>query len=166
MKKLDALIAGFADEVFRTIRGATLEELAELLASPLPAEPARRSAARLSRVASTAQWPPAPRPRLERSIRPNQVRADLPAAPDAPVVAEITDPERLLRIEADVSPPPYPSEPAARTEPPASRTEPSPEPPPVSTEKPVSAPPVLLRANEALVRASSAGVVIRRRREA
>jgi hypothetical protein len=164
MKKLNALIAGFADEVFRTIRGATLEELAELLGSPLPAEPARRTAARLSRGAMAAKWPPSPRSRRQRSgrsrERPEQL--ELPVAPDAPVVAEITDPERLLRIEADVMLPPSGPERPERPE----RPEPSPEPPPVSTEKPVAAPPVLLRANEALVRASSAGVVIRRRREA
>jgi hypothetical protein len=166
MKKLDALIAGFADEVFRTIRGATLEELAELLGSPMPAEPARRSAARLSRSGAAAQWPPPRPPRLGAGrsgrLHEHAAHADSSAVPDAPVVAEITDPERLLRIESSVSLPP------SRPEEAASPPEPSPEPPPVSTEKPVSPPPppVLLRANEALVRASSAGVVIRRRKEA
>jgi hypothetical protein len=175
MKKLDALIAGFADEVFRTIRGATLEELAELLGSPMPAEPARRSAARLARGTLAAKWPPSPRSRPERSRRAHQRSAqlELPVAVEAPVVAEITDPELLLRIDAESSPAPARAERLERAARPERteraerllRTEPSPEPPPVSEEKPV-APPVLLRANEALVRASSAGVVIRRRKEA
>jgi hypothetical protein len=157
MKKLDALIAGFADEVFRIIRTATLEELAELHGS---APPARRGAAKAATSRSAVHWPPLRGSILERSTRARRVEVEERAA--APVVqpmsmasagAEITDPERLLRLEADV--PQLTSHP-----------EPSPEPPPVSTEKPVSFSPVLLRANEALVRASGAGIVIRRRKGA
>jgi hypothetical protein len=68
-------------------------------------------------------------------------------------VAEITDPERLLRIETDV--------------PVTSLLEPAPEAAPSSTEQPTPiTAAVLLRANEALVRASNAGIVIRRRKNA
>jgi hypothetical protein len=163
MKKLEALIAGFADEVFRIIRTATLEELAELHGAPPPVPRAASKAAtsrgsRSSvRASSAALWPPPRGSVLERSVRARRAGLEeAPAAPVAPVGGEITDPERLLRLErleVDVTPA-------------APHPEPSPEPPPVSTEKPVSSAPVLLRANEALVRASSAGIVIRRRKGA
>jgi hypothetical protein len=152
MKKLDALIAGFADEVFRAIRGATLEELAELRGAPPPAvrEPLATRAAvpmapMLAPAASrkAAPWPSPLKPHVTRSARNAQ---------NAHVVAEITDPESLLRLEA--APPPTHAEPAPET------------PPPISTEKPISSVAVHLRANEALVRASGAGVVIRRRKGA
>jgi hypothetical protein len=163
MKTLDALIAGFADEVFRIIRSATLEELAELHGSAPSAPPARRVASPASRGAtsrSAPRWPPLRGSVLERSVRARRAELEEREAPGAlpppmpQVGGEITDPELLLRIEADVP----------QT---TSHPEPSPEPPPVSTEKPVSpSAPVLLRANEALVRASSAGIVIRRRKGA
>jgi hypothetical protein len=168
MKKLDALVAGFADEVFRIIRSATLEELAELVGSAPP--PAQRVAARAATPRAAPAWPPLRGSVLERSLRARRAELEERAAPAAPplplpqVGGEITDPERLLRIErieADVLEAP-------------SHPEPSPEPPPVSTEmstekpvqKPVPSAPVLLRANEALVRASNAGIVIRRRKGA
>jgi hypothetical protein len=76
---------------------------------------------------------------------------------EPPAVAEITDPERLLRAEiAD----------AGGAPPRTSLLDLPPEAPPSSTEQPTSRAAVALRANEALVRASSAGVVIRRRKGA
>jgi hypothetical protein len=163
MKKLDALIAGFADEVLRIIRGATLEELAELRGHALPAtrEPRERAArpavAPVSRKA--APWRPSrrlPAASWRRTVedeRPERASArGSQSAPNAHVVAEITDPESLLRLEALA---------------PSVHAEPPPEtPPPISTEKPVSSAPIPLRPNEALVRASAAGIVIRRRKGA
>jgi hypothetical protein len=163
MKKLDALIAGFADEVLRIIRGATLEELAELRGSALPdaGEPRERvgrpAVAPVSRKAAAWRQPrrltAASWRRPDQEERRERVKAQgSQSAPNAHVVAEITDPESLLRLEA-LAPSPH--------------AEPPPEtPPPISTEKPVSSAPVPLRANEALVRASGAGIVIRRRKGA
>jgi hypothetical protein len=156
MKKLVSLTARFADDVFRVLREATLEELAELRASPLaPASPQPavsrgresrpRAAPRLSRPSRAARGAP-PRSGWQRAAEPT-------AAPEPPAVAEITDPERLLRIDTDV--------------PVTSLLEPPPDPPPSSTPQPTPiTAAVLLRANEALVRASNAGIVIRRRKGA
>ncbi len=159
MKKLDALIAGFADEVFRAIRGATLGELAELLGTAVKPDTREPSVAKLaapgrgSKTWTSGGGLPSRRTRHVEHVE--HVEPDeLYEPPNAQaMVAEITDPESLLRLESDV-----PS--------PRSHPEPSPEPPPASTEKPIPSSPVLLRANEALVRASSAGIVIRRRKGA
>src|SRR5580704_4883176 len=94
MKKLDSLIARFADEVIRILGGATLEELAELLESPRPS-PSRAPSVQLAAVTRPpiARIPIAPR----RSVRPAADAApSMPTEP--PGVAEITDPERLLRV--------------------------------------------------------------------
>jgi hypothetical protein len=166
MKKLDVLIAGFADEVFRTIRGATLEELAELRGSALPESrerPVRAggpAAASASRKAAPWRAPRRLAPeswrRTREEERPERIKPQgAPHAQNAQnshVVAEITDPESLLRFETLA--------PTAHAEPPQEA------PPPISTEKPISSAPVPLRANEALVRASGAGIVIRRRKGA
>jgi hypothetical protein len=171
MKKLDALIAGFADEVFRTIRSATIEELAELRGSAPPAvrapleksgPPAAPSASRKAaawhppRRLAAASWKRSlDEERHEESARVRRNGAHTTGgASNSHVVAEITDPESLLRLEAEA---------------PSTHAEPAPEtPPPISTvtEKSTSSPPVPLRANEALVRASGAGIVIRRRKGA
>jgi len=176
MKKLDALVAGFADEVFRTIRGATLEELAELLgAEPAPERSQQRTVTRATSGTHRPAWSPSRKPGAERRTRQLGIFDDLQGSPEAQVVAEITDPERLLRLESDASAAPdhapagpaHAASAAANHRPLTVVREPAPEtPPPVSTEKPVSSAPVLLRANEALVRASNAGIVIRRRKGA
>jgi hypothetical protein len=182
MKKLDALISGFADEIFRIIRGATIEELAELRGSASPAvrEPLGKRALAAAPPASrrAAPWPPPRRLAAARWRRSHDEELeDAPvaavrggstgdrarrrgaesasSAPNAHVVAEITDPESLLRVEAPA--PSAHAEPAHETPPPISTVTEKPSPPSA---------PVPLRANEALVRASGAGIVIRRRKGA
>jgi hypothetical protein len=212
MKKLDALIARFADDVIRTVRGATLGELAELLASreagtvrialpfPLtvrPAQPAARS-----RDLHAADW--------------LRNRGSEVSGAELAEVAEITDPERLLRVDDPSQASPRRTQRLAASIPDALRTPPSPgsgsspgrersagdppdsspdrgsggngaastalpmppdqstsshllsepngEPPPPSAPQATAT--VMLRANEALVRSSGAGIVIRRSKRA
>ena len=153
MKKLQYLTERFAEDVFRVLRGATLEELADLMASP--EAPLARGRASVSRAVGRASRTVRPSSRTVARV-PARDRADVGrgrsgeggAAHEPPAIAEITDPERLLRIETDT--------------PSTAQPEPQPEPPPASTVQPS----VLLRANEALVRASNAGIVIRRRKGA
>jgi hypothetical protein len=176
MKKLHALVAGFADEVFRTIRGATLEELAELLgAEPAPAvRSQQRTGPRVTTSNQRSTSWPTSRRAPERTSRQLGIFDEIHASPETTVVAEITDPERLLGLESDTSAAPNRAPAASNHVPTATNhrqlavvPEPAPEAsPPSSTEKPVSSAPVLLRANEALVRASNAGIVIRRRKGA
>ena len=216
MKKLDALIARFADDVIRTVRAATLGELAELL------ESREAGAARIS-----LSFPLSVRPALA-AARSRDLRA--PAwvrngdnevfGAELPEVAEITDPERLLRVDsaspapsrrsqrttagnseassrrrerlggaasqtslergsggndaATTASPPSADVPSASPE--GGRTfkdggsssqlvsEPNGEPPPPSAPRGTAT--VMLRANEALVRSSGAGIVIRRSKRA
>ena len=229
MKKLDALIARFADDVIRTVRAATLGELAELLESreagsarvslPFPLSIRPAPSATRSRDLRTADW-----------IRNGDNEM---SATELPEVAEITDPERLLRVDGaspasprrsqrpaasnseasrraerfdgaasansperrsggdDAAATPtspdgtspasperrhVPGSPRLTTPPPADvpsgawstpdgRTdEPNGEPPPPSA--PRGSATVMLRANEALVRSSGAGIVIRRSKRA
>jgi hypothetical protein len=178
MKKLLSLTARFADDVFRVLRGATLEELAELLNTPLP--PAARARDSMPRAAPRPARPgrqPNPARAIARKAawaRAEEEEGESSPAPEPPAVAEITDPERLLRLE--VAEPPTNSRPAntrtvERSESAESRViargllEPPSDPPP-SAEQPTATTAVLLRANEALVRASNAGIVIRRRKGA
>jgi hypothetical protein len=95
MKKLDALIARFADDVIRTVRASTLGELAELLecreagsarvSLPFPLSIRPAVSATRSRDLRTAEW--------MRNGDKETSGAELPE------VAEITDPERLLRVD-------------------------------------------------------------------
>jgi hypothetical protein len=205
MKKLDALIARFADDVIRTVRAATLGELAELLASreagtarialpfPLTVRPALPAAR--SRDLHAADW-------LRK-------RGSEVSGAELAEVAEITDPERLLRVDdrsqasprraqrlaASIpdafsagrerpagDPPdtsadrgsggngtastalPMPGSPTDEGTSSQLLSEPNGEPPPPSAPQPTAT--VMLRANEALVRSSGAGIVIRRSKRA
>jgi hypothetical protein len=204
MKKLDALIARFADDVIRTVRAATLGELAELLAS---------------REAGTARIA-LPFPLTVRPALPAARSRDLHAADwlrnggnevsgaELPEVAEITDPERLLRVDGPSQASPRRTQRLAAGIPDASSrgserpgdapdtspdrgsygngaastelpmpgsltdestssqllSEPNGEPPPPSAPQATAT--VMLRANEALVRSSGAGIVIRRSKRA
>jgi hypothetical protein len=156
MKKLVPLTARFAEDVIRVLREATLEELAELRATPLAPAPPQPAVSRVreSRPRAAPRLPRPTRTARVTPVRSGWRRTDEPnGAPEPPAVAEITDPERLLRIETDV--------------PARSPHDAPPDTPPPSTEQPTPiTAAVLLRANEALVRASNAGIVIRRRKGA
>ncbi len=106
---------------------------------------------------------PAARPRAKRVAKLSRQPASVPAppseaAPEPPVVAEITDPERLLGSQE----PPAPAGDAAPTSAPAAEAG---DPPP-SAERPAVGPMAALREGESLARAHGAAVVIRRAKRA
>jgi hypothetical protein len=140
MRKVEELIARFVDDVIRTIREAPLEELD----AAVGAKPRHAAAA------------PSP-PQAARTRRPERRRAE------PPVIAEITDPERLLHLAARAEPQPPPP---ARV---PSILEPAPAPAaeaPESSTRPSRAVTVALQKNESIARAADGRVVIRRRKTA
>lgn len=154
MLDLQPLIARFVDDVFRALRGASLDELRSLLRAGEASEPARSARpprkAHGERVngATTAQA--TARPRGRAAARPRAVAAQV-ESPEPPAVAEITDPEALLAaafatplVSVSVEAPAAPRE----TEPPA------------SGERANGS--ARLRDGESFARSAGAGVVIRR----
>jgi hypothetical protein len=170
MLDLQPLIARFVDDVLRTIRGASLDELRrhlgpEASGAPAPARriappPARRIAPAAPRQASGgARRRPAPEARAPSGLNgAPRAQSVAPAreAPEPPTLSEITDPEALLA--AAFAPPvaPTPGEPA--------RVIPEVEPP--ASEERVKGSATALRAGETLLRDAGAGVVIRRAKRA
>jgi hypothetical protein len=160
MLDLQPLIDRFVEGVLRALRGASLDELRELLAPGTPARvprppaavpraaPARRQARpqRPVRAAATS----APR-RAARAA----LASELAAEPFA--FAEITDPERLLAATV------APRGTTAPLEAPSADLEGE---PPASAERPTGGATARLRAGESLARATGAGVVIRRAKKA
>jgi hypothetical protein len=153
MLDLRPLIARLVDDLLRVIRGASVEELGELLA-PVEDPPRRRRRVRRSKPRPAAK--PAARPK-RRPAAP-QVGAAPAPAPEPPTHAEITDPERLLAAAAvealtRASVRPHVAPVAAE------------EPSPPSGQRPAAGANIALRQGESVARVSEhGGVVIRRKR--
>jgi hypothetical protein len=160
MVNLEPLIVRLIEDVLRAIRGATLEELRDLMAAST-ASPRNSSAVAGVPVSSRRVKPRVPRRTVgDAQLRKVSNRADAAAGGtirDVPAGADITDPERLLATT------PLPR--AQRGSVPGALTSPEQE-PPSSTVRPVLGSVVSLRPGESLASASGAGVVIRRARKA
>jgi outer membrane biosynthesis protein TonB len=171
MIKLDSLTAAFVHQVLEALRAATLDELTQLVTPPAPRarhavtpRPAPAPPPKFARVAPLARAraakpqpakappPKAQRPKSQPAKPPPPKKKPQPAAPLRVVVAEITDPERLLAATTPSAPRHVAPAAVARDE----------EPPPASGERATLAASSRLRAGETLVRASGTGVVIRR----
>lgn len=155
----EPLVARFVEDVIAALRGATLDDLRDLLADtqprsvasprPAPPPPKRR------RKPRAPARPPGPTARATRS------RSTAMEAPDPPGHAEITDPERLLAGG--------PAE-AAAVGPTPAHDAPVEDPGPCPAEAPPSAPEPALRATvrlregESLAGHAAGAVVIRRAR--
>jgi hypothetical protein len=185
MLDLQPLIARFVDDVLRTIRTASLDELRALLgeaATRAPAldkprdpprgitrEPARAARSAPSRGRRRAQARPRPLPVAPPSAGPGSLggeewpratRTGPAEAPEPPAPAEITDPEALLAAASAWQP-------VAPSPPPTLRA--------VDGDVELAAPPsgersargvARLRAGETLAREAGTGVVIRRAKRA
>jgi len=110
MLDLQPLIARFVDDVLLALRGATFEELRELLSanatsegvpSPRPRKP------RPTRQGRGAARRAAPRPAPARArVAPSPLRFEQATEPtEPPALAEITDPEGLLAAALAPTPP-------------------------------------------------------------
>jgi hypothetical protein len=155
---LELLIARFVDDVLRTIRAASLEEVREACA---PAAWSRRASAQRKGAPKGRQSRRVPvPPRKEALELAERVPTPEPHAapePEPPAFAEITDPVGLLAAA------PVPED--APTSPTGVAEDVAEERPP-STERPAPEATVALREGESLVRAGGAGVVIRRAKRA
>jgi hypothetical protein len=160
MLDLQPLVDRLVEDVLRAVRGASLDELRELLAPAAPARMRRPSAA-VPRAAPARR-----QARPKRPVRAAAASAPRKAAPAAlapepavepPAFAEITDPERLLAATVAPRGVTAPQE--------APPTDLEVEPPP-SAERPTGGATARLRAGESLARATGAGVVIRRAKRA
>jgi hypothetical protein len=168
MLKLQPLIDRFVDDVLRAVRGASLDDLRDLLGDAAPKRVARSAARREKPRERPVNDLPVAAPKRRRTANPAERRlsttARLPAASphpapaDAPVVEEITDPERLLGAPEM---PPLPAESAPVSAQGADAGE-----PPPSSERLAVGPKAALREGESLVRADGAAVVIRRAKRA
>jgi hypothetical protein len=165
MLKFNVIIDRFVDDVLRAIRGATLEDLRELFVrsegSQPVARPGGRRAMRSKRANKGAPAAPPARPGAKRTARAPRRPASAPAAPpeaapEPPIVAEITDPEVLLGSQ---------ELPAAEAAPTSAPVADAGDPPP-SAERPAVGPTVALREGERLARADGAAIVIRRAKRA
>lgn len=153
MLDLQPLIARFVDDVLRTIRTASLDELRALLGEDVEVASAprvKRSARKPRRRAARAHVPVRAPSRAEE-----QAREDAAPTPEPPAQAEITDPEALLAA-ATGSPAP-----SAAPEPSLVLIEGGGDAAPSSTERPLRRA-TRLRAGESLAREVGTGVVIRR----
>ena len=160
MLDLQPLVDRFVEDVLRAVRGASLDELRELLDPGTPAR-ARRPPAAVPRAApARRQARPQPPVRAAATSSPRKAApaalAPEPAA-EPPAFAEITDPERLLAATVAPRGATAPLE--------APPTDLEGEPPP-SAERPTGGATARLRAGESLARATGAGVVIRRAKRA
>jgi hypothetical protein len=161
MLDLQPLIDRLVEDVLRAVRGASLDELRELLAAGRPAR-VRRPPAAVPRAAPARRQARPQRPvRTAATSAPRKAArtafAPEPAVPEPPAFAEITDPERLLAATVAPRGATAPLE--------APPTDLEREPPP-SAEQPTSGATARLRAGESLARATGAGVVIRRAKRA
>jgi hypothetical protein len=156
MLDLQPHVDRFVEDVLRAVRGASLDELRELLAPSTPAR-VRRPPAAVPRAAPARRQARPQRPVRAAATSARRKAAPEPAVPDPPAFAEITDPERLLA--ATVAPR---GATAPHEAPPAGLEG---EPPP-SAERPTGGATARLRAGESLARATGAGVVIRRAKRA
>jgi len=149
MHKLAPFIDRFVHDVLRVLRGATLDELSELFSEPdrpvrLPRATAIRAAERPRRARRSTHVPaPAERHRAAKTTLRSLARS---------IVADITDPERLLAATAPGALPAVRRAPVAADE----------DAPPASGERVAHDVVRSLRAGETLVRASGSGIVIRR----
>jgi hypothetical protein len=169
MLNLQPLIARLVDDVFRAVRAASVEELRDLLAPRTATAPARAR-----RKPAPKRTRPAPPARPTRQPAAPKAAAGEPATlPEPPVLAEITDPERLLSWTAVANGVTALQELATSAPPsvilevplvaPVASAEPDDHPPTSSLRPTVGALPAL-REGESVVRAAGAGLVIRRRR--
>lgn len=144
MLKLKPLVDRLVDDVLRAIGDATLAELGGGKRAPAAPHPAPRSRRR-------------PKARRAAPPRPAGAHPTASGAFDPAEVDAITRPEELL------SAPTAPAEPVVAPEeaPASTRTEKA---PPPSHAQPVDHRTHKLRAGESVVRATAAGVVIRRSR--
>jgi hypothetical protein len=157
MLDLRPLTARLVDDLLRLIRGASVEELRELLGPAVVGPPPRRRRPRRSKP-KPAPKRAAPSKRRSATPRPRAAAAPAPA-PEPPAHAEITDPERLLaagEVAATTRASVRPRAAPVATE----------EPSPPSGERRAAGPNVALRQGESLAHASERGVVIRRRKRA
>jgi hypothetical protein len=156
MLDLQPLIDRFVEDVFRAVRGASLDELRELLAQGTPTR-ARRPPVAVPRAAPARRQARPKRPVRAAPASAPRKAAPAALAPEPPAFAEITDPERLLAATVAPRGATAPLE--------APPTDPEGEPPP-SAERPTGGATARLRAGESLARATGAGVVIRRAKRA
>ncbi len=161
MLDLQPLVDRFVEDVLRAVRGASLDELRELLAPGTPAR-VRRPPAAVPRAAPARRQARPKRPvsaaatSALRKAAPAALAPE-PAVPEPPAFAEITDPERLLAATV------APRGATAPLEAPPADLEGE---PPPSAERPTGGATARLRAGESLARATGAGVVIRRAKRA
>lgn len=156
MRDLQPLINRLVDDVLRLLRGASEAELRELMESADAGPPPRRRAARRSKPKATPKQ--AVLPARRRPGRRTRTVAVPTPAPEEPLHAEITDPERLLAAAAPAAIPAHPDVASVAAEEPSS--------PPNGERRAVDAG-IVLRSGESLARASAhGGVVIRRSKRA
>jgi hypothetical protein len=162
MNPIERLSARFIDDLLRLLSGASIEELMALAAT----------AGAASRKGRPLFPPPAVRPKAapaeaRRHAATRVARAvDAAVPPRRPTLEEITDPEKLLAITSS-APAPAPRTPRAARIPKVSTSRLIAEVPaePPSAVRAI-APRLLvqLKGNETVARASSSGIVIRRRK--
>ncbi|HEY1697931.1 MAG TPA: hypothetical protein VGG39_37485 [Polyangiaceae bacterium] len=158
---LETLVARLVEDVLRAVRGATLDDLRELFspgAPPAPSPPTRRAPARTNSRSARRQPAPKGGKRVPAPVarRPRAAAAAM-QAPEPPVQAEITDPERLLAGEPAEVPD---SAPTAPHDAPGE----SPDVPPPDRPEPAPGGSVRLREGESLAGTAGGAIVIRRAR--
>jgi hypothetical protein len=157
MFDLQPLIARLVEDLLRLIRGASVEDLREILGSAEADPPARRPRRRRSKLMPSPKRRAA-RPKRKRTARPARAVEPSARAPEPPPPAEITDPERLLAATATAAPTIASVRPHAAPDVAKEPSAPSGPPPPAGANVP-------LRAGESVAHASEhGGVVIRRRK--
>jgi len=164
MLNLQPLVARFVDDVLRALRGASLDDLRDLLAPErdAPLRPPQRRVSVVRREPTRRSARPRPAKRKAATAPSSEPTAPVvdvaEPAPEPPVVAEITDPEGLLAGAPTLERAPTPAHgaPQAAAEP---------EPPP-SAARPTVSPTAALREGESLARAAGVGLVIRRAKRA
>jgi hypothetical protein len=138
MSKLNGLVNHFVDQILETIRVASIEDIMGVM--------------------QTGRSAPAPRGVEPRKRATRGAKAAKPAKARraaVPLANEITDPEMILA--AGASPEPAPIQEKKRPRRASATVAPPPEAAP-----PPPRPTAIVRSDETIVRASSAGVVIRR----
>lgn len=165
MLNLEPLVARFVDELLRTLRRASIDELCDALKTTEPSAPAApthpsvRSVEQQQPVHST----PAPRAERRRPVRRKVVvvpaaPSSHPASHEPHAVGEITEPERLLAVALE-SLPAAPAPTQDVEDPPADA-------PPESGERTTASHPPRLRHGEAAVAVKGSTFVIRRAKRA
>jgi hypothetical protein len=158
MLNLESLITRLVEDVLRAIGEATLDELADAR----PTQPATANRARSTRRSRQREAPRRGASRASQSASPADAHALPDSALEAPGFDAITNPEDLLAPtgrSAVAEPEIVPTVRAANEGSTAAE-----EVVPPSRVQPIDRPTPMLRAGESLVRATAAGIVIRRAR--